>query len=109
VTALRLAAGVERDSEHTIAQGIVRSAEEHGLNVPQAGSVPHSRAREEHMTDPTARPGDATDGSRQERAIRKAQLDDWLDDALAATFPASDPVASPPSTELRADDASQRE
>ena len=31
---LRLAAGVERDSEHTIAQGIVRTAEERGLPVP---------------------------------------------------------------------------
>ena len=34
--ALRLAAGVERDSEHTIALGIVRSAEERGLAVPKA-------------------------------------------------------------------------
>jgi Cu2+-exporting ATPase len=34
--ALRLAAGVERDSEHTIAQGIVKSAEEQNLTVPQA-------------------------------------------------------------------------
>ncbi len=34
--ALRLAAGVERQSEHTIAQGIVTSAEEHGLSVPDA-------------------------------------------------------------------------
>jgi Cu2+-exporting ATPase len=34
--ALRLAAAVERDSEHTIAQGIVKSAEEQGLNVPRA-------------------------------------------------------------------------
>ena len=34
--ALRLAAGVERDSEHTIAQGIVKSAEEQNLAVPQA-------------------------------------------------------------------------
>jgi Cu2+-exporting ATPase len=32
--ALRLAAGVERDSEHTIAQGIVRSAQERELEVP---------------------------------------------------------------------------
>ena len=35
--ALRLAASVERDSEHTIAQGIVKSAEEQGVNVPGAG------------------------------------------------------------------------
>ncbi|HET9947634.1 MAG TPA: heavy metal translocating P-type ATPase [Longimicrobiales bacterium] len=34
--ALRMAAAVERDSEHTIAQGIVRSAEEKGLDVPPA-------------------------------------------------------------------------
>jgi hypothetical protein len=29
--------------------------------------------------------------------VSKQHLDDWLDDALADTFPASDPVASPPS------------
>jgi len=34
--ALSLAAAVERDSEHTIAQGIVKSAEEHNLSVPPA-------------------------------------------------------------------------
>jgi Cu2+-exporting ATPase len=34
--ALRLAAGVERDSEHTIAQGIVKSAEEQNLAIPKA-------------------------------------------------------------------------
>src|SRR5690606_10566912 len=34
--ALRLAAAVERDSEHTIAQGIVTSAEEQKLDVPHA-------------------------------------------------------------------------
>jgi hypothetical protein len=34
--------------------------------------------------------------SRQ-KAISKKRLDDWLDDALADTFPASDPLASPPS------------
>jgi P-type Cu2+ transporter len=34
--ALRIAAAVERDSEHTIAQGIVKSAEEQTLNVPKA-------------------------------------------------------------------------
>jgi Cu2+-exporting ATPase len=36
--ALRLAASVERDSEHTIAQGIVRSAEERKLLIPRARS-----------------------------------------------------------------------
>ena len=34
--ALALAAAVERDSEHTIAQGIVKSAEERRLSVPKA-------------------------------------------------------------------------
>ena len=34
--ALRIAAAVERDSEHTIAQGIVNSAEEQALSVPKA-------------------------------------------------------------------------
>src|SRR5215469_4364876 len=34
--ALRLAAAIERDSEHTIAQGIVRSAEQRKLTVPPA-------------------------------------------------------------------------
>jgi cation transport ATPase len=35
-TTLRIAAAVERDSEHTIAQGIVKSAEEQALSVPKA-------------------------------------------------------------------------
>ena len=35
-TALRLAAAIERDSEHTIAQGIVKSAEEQRLPVSRA-------------------------------------------------------------------------
>ena len=34
--ALALAAAVERDSEHTIAQGIVKSAEERKLGIPRA-------------------------------------------------------------------------
>jgi Cu2+-exporting ATPase len=34
--ALAMAAAAERDSEHTIAQGIVKSAEERGLTVPKA-------------------------------------------------------------------------
>ena len=41
--ALALAAAAERDSEHTIAQGIVKSAEERGVRIPHAAhfeSVP---------------------------------------------------------------------
>jgi Cu2+-exporting ATPase len=34
--ALRIAAAVERDSEHTIAQGIVKSADEKNLSLPKA-------------------------------------------------------------------------
>jgi Cu2+-exporting ATPase len=34
--ALALAAAVERDSEHTIAQGIVKTAQERGLSIPSA-------------------------------------------------------------------------
>jgi P-type Cu2+ transporter len=34
--ALALSAAVERDSEHTIAQGIVKSAEDRGLSIPTA-------------------------------------------------------------------------
>jgi Cu2+-exporting ATPase len=34
--ALALAAAVERDSEHTLARGVVRSAEERGLEIPAA-------------------------------------------------------------------------
>ena len=34
--ALALAAAVERDSEHTIAQGVVKSAEEKGIAIPRA-------------------------------------------------------------------------
>jgi len=36
--ALTLAAAVERESEHTIAQGIVKTAEERGLSIPLAES-----------------------------------------------------------------------
>jgi hypothetical protein len=32
----------------------------------------------------------------QHDVVSKERLDEWLDDALADTFPASDPVASPP-------------
>src|SRR5262249_7481810 len=34
--ALRLAAAIERDSEHTIAKGIVRTAQERNLDIPSA-------------------------------------------------------------------------
>ncbi len=34
--------------------------------------------------------------SHQDPAAKNEALDDWLDAALADTFPASDPIASPP-------------
>lgn len=34
--ALSLAASLERDSEHTIAQGVIKSAEERGITIPRA-------------------------------------------------------------------------
>jgi hypothetical protein len=40
---------------------------------------------------------DQSGASHQRDIARKERLDEWLDDALADTFPASDPVASPPS------------
>ena len=45
------------------------------------------------MRDPTA---PYADPSRRDAAVAKDRLDDWLDRALEDTFPASDPVASPP-------------
>jgi hypothetical protein len=39
---------------------------------------------------------DQSGASHQPEVARKERLDEWLDDALADTFPASDPVASPP-------------
>jgi P-type Cu2+ transporter len=59
--ALRLAAAVEHDSEHTIAQGIVKSAAEDGLDVPAAegfqaipghGVKAQVEGRELHMGGP---------------------------------------------------------
>ena len=42
--------------------------------------------------------------SHQHDAVSKERLDQWLDDALADTFPASDPVASPPSAAADVED-----
>src|SRR5207247_3667052 len=46
--ALALAAAVERDSEHTIAQGIVKSAEERRLHVPRAARFQSIPGRGRH-------------------------------------------------------------
>jgi len=51
------------------------------------------------MTDPTAagkNQGVRIRSSGEDRSHSKEQLDDWRDEALADTFPASDPIASPP-------------
>ena len=49
------------------------------------------------MTNRTATRTDESGLSPQHDVLSKERLDDWLDDALVDTFPASDPVASPPS------------
>src|SRR5690349_18157605 len=64
---------------------------------------------EDHMKTRSATGSDSTRDVRR-RNLSKQQLDDWLDDALADTFPASDAVASPPSgigPVGRADDSSK--
>ncbi len=43
--ALALAAAVEADSEHTIAQGIVRTAQERGLNLPRVSNFEALKGR----------------------------------------------------------------
>jgi P-type Cu2+ transporter len=43
--ALRLAAGLERDSEHPVARAIVRSAEERGQRVPQSSDFEYMPGR----------------------------------------------------------------
>ena len=49
------------------------------------------------MTDPARNDHDVRSrSSGPGRSRSKKELDDWLDEALADTFPASDPVASPP-------------
>ena len=48
------------------------------------------------MRKPSASPTDSRRISQHDTAVAKQQLEEWLDEALADTFPASDPVASPP-------------
>lgn len=49
------------------------------------------------MNTQRASPRNGRGVSGQDERNSKQRLDDWLDEALADTFPASDPVASPPS------------
>ena len=48
------------------------------------------------MRKPSASPTDSGHISQHDSAVAKQQLEEWLDEALADTFPASDPIASPP-------------
>jgi hypothetical protein len=48
------------------------------------------------MRNPSASPTDSHRISQHDSAVAKQRLDEWLDEALADTFPASDPVGSPP-------------
>jgi P-type Cu2+ transporter len=81
--ALRLAAGVEHDSEHTIARGIVKSAEEQGIAIPRAdafqaipghGVTARVDGRELHMGGPALlrRLGAAADPRLEAAADRAA-------------------------------------
>jgi hypothetical protein len=49
------------------------------------------------MNSARATPADDSRAPHEHGVTSKEQLDAWLDAALADTFPASDPVASPPS------------
>src|SRR3954453_7561965 len=56
------------------------------------------------MREPSGSPPNSNRPSHQDR-VAKHELDDWLDEALADTFPASDPIASPPGRGGAASDA----
>jgi hypothetical protein len=48
------------------------------------------------MRKPSASPTGSGRISQHDSAVAKQQLEEWLDEALANTFPASDPIGSPP-------------
>ncbi|MFO7302233.1 MAG: hypothetical protein DIU54_007425 [Acidobacteriota bacterium] len=48
------------------------------------------------MTNHLSRQTSPADASVADILSARARLDDWLDQALEDTFPASDPVATPP-------------
>jgi Cu2+-exporting ATPase len=48
--AIRLAAGLERDSEHPVARAIVKSAEERGLRIPASSDFEYQAGRGIHAT-----------------------------------------------------------
>ena len=52
--------------------------------------------RKAQMRKPSVSPTDSGRISQHDSAVAKQQLEEWLDEALADTFPASDPIASPP-------------
>jgi P-type Cu2+ transporter len=106
--ALRLAAAVEADSEHTIAQGILRGAQERGLDVPRAedfeaipgkGAKARVDGRELYVGGPAllaARSLDLTPGLREasDRAAHRGQASIYLADdrKLLAMFAVADVV-----------------
>ena len=61
--ALRLAAAVERNSEHTIAHGIVRSAKERGIVPPAGRRIPSHSRRGSTCTSGWAVAGDGWPGA----------------------------------------------
>jgi P-type Cu2+ transporter len=108
--ALRIAAAVERDSEHTIAQGIVKSAEEKNLSVPKADqfeAIPgHGvkaivESREFYMGGPAmlkrlALTPPAAVGEAADRAAKRGQASIYLltPKAAVAAFTIADAVRS---------------
>lgn len=106
--ALRLAAAVEADSEHTIAQGIFRGARERGLDVPRAESfeaIPGKGAkarvdgRELYVGGPALLAARSLDmppplRATSERAAQRGQASIYLADdrRVLATFAVADVV-----------------
>ena len=106
--ALRLAAAVEADSEHTIAQGIVRGARERGLDIPRAESfeaIPGKGAkarvdgRELYVGGPALLAALSLDippalRATSERAAQRGQASIYLADdrKVLATFAVADVV-----------------
>jgi len=60
------------------------------------------------MRKTSASPTDPGRLSQHDSGVAKQQLEEWLDEALADTFPASDPIASPPRGGVSPTDAQTR-
>jgi len=77
---LRLAASVERDSEHPIAQALLKSAQELGLDVPQATEFTATAGRGVEAVVEGRR---LTVGGPAMLSLRKLEAPEWAHDAAA--------------------------